>query len=323
MTACALYLLTSAQGQNLVLNGSFEEYNNCPTSFGQWTEVTGWTSPYNHSADYFNACAESVLCSVPFNNMGYQYAADGDAYMGLATYSTIADGFYREVIATELIQPLEPGVPVYISFMASPGGFGSSPINSAHWKARGPGTNFFIHLPTEWHDYLFPNSAAVEMSTVLEDTASWTTISGVFIPDSAYSYLAITGYFENEVCSASILDSTGVFPCAYSFIDNVSVSTTPTYCHNCSALIRPAVPEFLVSNPFAEFLTMSSVASDMNGTELMLLDLTGRICWYGSWPLGQPQWSLAVPGLPSGSYLLQWTKPKTFRKAMKVIHVSP
>jgi hypothetical protein len=321
--SCLFWACLQGQGQNLVPNGSFEEYDDCPTSYGQPDHVLGWTSPYNHSADYFNACAVGMPCSVPSNSLGYQDAADWVAYMGLATFSTLAGGYYREVIATELAQPLEPGVPVYISFMASPGGFGPSNVNSARWKARGPGMNFFTELPSDWHEYLFPNSAIVEMSAVLEDTSTWTTISGVYVPDSAYSFLAITGYFENDLCSASIWDSAGVLYGAYAYIDNVIISTSPTNYAELSGFAGSKDPELFVANPFAECLTITAIRQDMNGTELALLDMSGRSCWQGLWPLGQTKWTVPMSGLTAGPYMLQWTKPKTLRKAMRVIHVSP
>jgi hypothetical protein len=111
------------QGQNLVLNGSFEEYTECPPSFGYWANVVGWISPYTQSADYYNACASGTVSSVPQNTVGYQHPSEGDAYMGIITYSPAVP--YREVIATELTEALQPGVPTYVTYKVSSGGGGS------------------------------------------------------------------------------------------------------------------------------------------------------------------------------------------------------
>ena len=80
-----------------------------------WSMGTGdrLDQPIYRVSGLHNACAGGVVCSVPLNTCGYQYPANGNAYMGIITYSTLQGGLYREVIATELTEPLQPGVPVY------------------------------------------------------------------------------------------------------------------------------------------------------------------------------------------------------------------
>ena len=274
----ALFFGTAGLGtaQNLVLNGSFEEYTECPPSFDYWANVIGWTSPFTESADYYNACAGGVVCSVPFNTAGYQYPAHGQGYMGLFTWATLMGGYYREVIATQLLQPLQPGVPVYVSYKASPGGFGSNPNNSATLAAKGLGMNFFTTLPNDWQEYLFPNSAAVDMPTVLSDTSSWVTINGTYVPDSACSWLAITNFFENSFSQTQVLDE--IAPAnfrAYAFIDDVCVSQDPLFCSLGTGIDRNGSDQHgLFGNLFDGRLKLSA-SNTMCDAMLSLSDVQG------------------------------------------------
>ena len=92
----------SAQ-QNLVPNGSFEDYTICPTSPSQVYVAIGWNDPTNASSDYYNSCATLMsLVGIPTNQFGRQFAYDGNAYLGFATYD-ISYKNYREYINIKLI----------------------------------------------------------------------------------------------------------------------------------------------------------------------------------------------------------------------------
>ena len=320
------YLISATCGlaaQNLVPNPSFEQFTDCPFSFGQWAKVVDWISPYTESADYFNRCAGGDICSVPWNNFGYQEPSEGDAYMGFATF--IHDGpYYREVIATQLNEPLQVGVPVYLSFKASPGGFGSWDGNSARWKAKGPGIQFFNELPEDWQAYLYPNSAALDMSAMLEDTAIWQTVSGVYVPDSAYTQLVITNFFEDSLSSPMPLDDIGIFDVAYAFVDQVCVSYDPAYCSAWNG-IAPITSGWSISvqNPFNDWLDLYSTSPAVQGRGLRLVDTLGRTVWNGLWPNGVERWTIFLPDLAQGTFLLTSSVSGPELKPMKVVHVSP
>lgn len=309
-----------AHGQNLVPNGSFEEYTNCPTSFGQWVNVVGWTSPFTQSADYYNACASGEVCSVPFNTAGYQYPAHGNAYMGLITYATLMGGLYREVIATELAEPLQPGVPVYITYKVSPGGYGSNVNNSATWAAKGPGLIFFTALPTDWPNYLFPNAAAVEMPGVIADTATWTTISGMYVPDSAYQWLAIANFHENSLSQAQLLDSTAQSDWAYAFVDEVCVSVDPLYCSGGMSVDEHATSTPPLLGTLGDGRLRLRTDHDLRGSTLRLCTLQGALVWSSTWPTSDLLLDVPVPSLAQAVYLLTVNQPQGPTLALRLFH---
>jgi len=103
--------------ENLIPNGDFEEYSDCPTSIStpgdyQIEKCIGWYAPTLATPDYFNACA-SWPASVPNNIISYLYPQSGNAYMGVfndycfeTEQNLCNDGFWIEYIQTELSEPL-------------------------------------------------------------------------------------------------------------------------------------------------------------------------------------------------------------------------
>ena len=311
----------AAQG-NLVPNGSFEEYTTCPDYFSQWSRVVYWLSPYTQSSDYFNGCADGLICSVPLNQFGYQAPADGQAYMGLATYGQ-GDPTYREVIATELLTPLVIGVPVCVSFKAACGGYGSSQANSAAWKARGPGLRFFTELPTDWGALLYPNDAVVHMDTVLGDTADWVDISGTFVPDSAYRFLAITNFYADSLSWPQPLINGGGLPGAYAFVDDVRVSFDLQFCEATgvkpNGLLRAARA---YPQPCMNEFMLDVGGTLPNATAWTITDLDGREVLTGVLPTGASRASINTARLPAGIYLLQLQDKKVAFAALRIVKVS-
>jgi gliding motility-associated-like protein len=127
LSCCLTLLPLITQGQNLVPNPSFENYNNCPPTiggirFGAFPTVTDWVSvsPTGlNTPDYFHACGGNSA-GVPTNTFGWQPAHTGDAYGGL--YLVTNAGVYPdhgEYLQVQLSQPMQAGhtyaVSCYIS----------------------------------------------------------------------------------------------------------------------------------------------------------------------------------------------------------------
>lgn len=97
--------LGHADAQNLIPNGSFENYTSCPTGTGQISQAPNWF-PHtpNCTPDLYHACAFPGPMGVP--TMGDTiYAYDGDGMARIYLYSS----FGREFISTRLLDPLQAG----------------------------------------------------------------------------------------------------------------------------------------------------------------------------------------------------------------------
>lgn len=95
------------QAQNLVPNGSFEDYAVCPGSYSEHPSdfrVTSWRSISTGSPDYFNTCSEGEA-SVPYNWAGVSDAFDGHGYAGIYVWM-YQEKDYREYLHCKLNEPL-------------------------------------------------------------------------------------------------------------------------------------------------------------------------------------------------------------------------
>lgn len=92
--------------QNLVPNGSFEDYLVCPGGYSQSPgefRVNSWRALTMGSPDYFNSCSGGEA-AVPYNWAGISDAYDGFGYAGIYTWMTEKD--YREYLHCKLTEPL-------------------------------------------------------------------------------------------------------------------------------------------------------------------------------------------------------------------------
>ena len=117
---CFLFNTLIAQ-QNLVPNGSFEEYSECPETNdinnGQFEKAIGWWSPTMGTPDFFHRCNDTLnipsqgMVGVPNNFWGYQEAFHGDGYVGFLPYEWLDETgeiVGSEYIGTKLKNQLKP-----------------------------------------------------------------------------------------------------------------------------------------------------------------------------------------------------------------------
>lgn len=103
----AWLLHPALRAQNLVPNGSFEDYRVCPGSYSQDASefsAVSWRSINTGSPDYFNTCSEGEA-AVPYNWAGVSDPFDGYGYVGIYTWMDLAKN-YREYIHCKLSEPL-------------------------------------------------------------------------------------------------------------------------------------------------------------------------------------------------------------------------
>ena len=217
--------------QNLVPNPSFENYISCPTGNGNIYQCTNWKN-FGNSPDCFNACAPVPdIANVPHAFTGYQYAHTGVGMAGIVTWlnpTTGPDGpNYREFIGTHLLSQLIIGQKYYFSFYTNYSGYLKS------WKevsANKIGLRFCTVPSDSLHTCSINNLAHLFTDSILKDTVNWIRLSGSFIADSAYNYVALGNFFDDAHTDTL---SFGGAPfggeCSYYYIDDVCVSTDSIY----------------------------------------------------------------------------------------------
>ena len=244
---CApLFAQTIPESENLVPNGSFEEYNWCPYQDVQGgvdafyiTACKYWTMPTQGSSDYFNACStqydymlDRYLFSVPENYIGYQYARTGNAYAGLAYtdmyYPLETDNTYSEYIQVQLKEKLEKNKSYNLTFY----------ISNAFDNVCGNSIGAYfspieLDINTENHLDVTPHYQS-DLNFFFCDSVEWFKHEYKFIADGTEEYLIIgvfthllesqtSDYFGNIISGPNKDDYGAV---AYYYIDDVSLVET-------------------------------------------------------------------------------------------------
>lgn len=181
--------------QNLVPNHSFEDHSDCPDDYGQVDLCTGWSRSTNNNdpefhTEFLHACGSPTF-SAPTSTWGFQEPVEGDGYMALVTLAPAVMANYRENIYAELNRPLQIGKPYLVQLNIS------LTDNSKYAS-----NNFGVKLATT-PDFPINNVCQLAWPNVVTDTEEWTTISTIFIADSAYTHIAL-GNFKTDANTTSI-----------------------------------------------------------------------------------------------------------------------
>ena len=313
-------------GQNLVANGSFEDYSICPDNGGQLDYAIGW-EVNAYTPEYFNACASGSEVGVPTNIYGHQEAATGVAYAGIITYSE--DGLvpepelHREHFGRYLSEPLAPGIPVHLSFKVSPALFGQS-IVTTKWTCRGVGMRFTMGPLDPWNPLPPTNSAALYLEWPVLDTSAWLTVSGTFVPDSAYEYIIIGNFFSDSLSTPALVDSTGNFGVAYTYIDDICVSVDPGVCDVGSGLTESVnLINDIWPNPATDLVSIELKGSLVSPLIVELFDATGILVMRVPVQSGCTQLSISLAGLPVGLFYVKCVGSNLEPLSQPVLHTSP
>jgi hypothetical protein len=257
--------------QNLVPNPSFEEYTICPDGISQIKRASEW-SGYRITPDYHNACNTNSVVSVPYSLAGgFQEAKQGVAYVGYHQYSSNG---HTEALGVELTSPLEVGHEYYISYYVNRSKhYGGIAIAGNCWS-NGQGDRFSMtpytndspenEVPTDNLSHLFN-------ADLISDTLNWVHLISTFIADSAYSYMSIGNFYEQQYLNYECDLDYNVFT-AYYFVDCVCVTEDATDCdlllssrENLMEDIRiypnPFDSELIIDSPFNERISFCALYS--------------------------------------------------------------
>ena len=269
------------QGQNLVPNCSFEDVSHCPESqLGGIGGCKDWFSAgaYPSTPDYFTNCDGYFM--EPYNSMGFQFAATGKSYAGIAPW--IKDSTYnvvKEFIGTKLITPLAIGQRYFVSFKVS------FTVNIASDYAS---SKTGILFSTVKYDNAKPapikNFAHIYTNKIITDSTNWTTISGWFTADSAYQYISIGDFFDNaHTDTIKFYNSPYWADISYYYIDDVCVSLDSTKC-SCDSgdYVKENSPKLLILayyNMESKKITVEDFLPLNDKSVIRIFDITGRLLY--------------------------------------------
>ncbi|MCB0762128.1 MAG: T9SS type A sorting domain-containing protein [Flavobacteriales bacterium] len=319
--AFAVLNCTHASSQNLVPNGSFEEYIDCPTALDMLgTHCEGWFSSRG-TCDYFHACKSTWGVSVPSNLFGFQEALTGQGYAGFVNFET-ASVNYREHMSVELVDSMHQNEEYFVSFYVS-SAYEETWMNKA---SNGQGAYFTtVKHSSLWDEDPEDNpsplngNGVILNEAIISDTSSWVQLRGSFIADSSYTYLVLGAMlFDVDIDTISIEGNT-TYGSSYYYVDEVRVSTDSSYAWGLLPARIPSInsnPISIYPNPVSEHLKIQStdllemvVFFDMNGRKVKEEELKN-----------QTTSSVDVGDLPPGFYIVQLLKKDGSWHSKKMIN---
>lgn len=304
ITCLCFLALTRCEAQNLVPNPSFEEHEICPARSGFVSKPLHWDR-WDQDPDYFHACAGDLydtdtLLDVPWNGWSWQYAHEGDAYVGMACY--IGEDFH-ELVGAQLLQDLDVGHTYYVSYwvnLASEGSYWWS-----RWACNNQGVLFTMteHIWSgvtgDGPEFIPRNYAHVHNQEIVTDTAGWTLVSGSFVADSAYRYIVLGNFFRDSLTDTVHLNTEPSIA-AYYFYDAICVSPLPGECPVVTSIDRwpneVLRMQLLVGG---NWLWVGGAGSGSIGS---VFDAGGRLV--RQWAL-HPDAPLDISGLADGLYMVR------------------
>ncbi len=212
------FLLCS--GVNMVPNGDFENYFQCPPAFSYLQNAQPW---FGWSSEFYHACAPGNSgVSVPANFIGTQSPFNGSGYGGCYVYFPTGNGTNsnREYLTTPLVAPLIAGQSYAVSFRVSR-------ADGCSYAAAEVGAYFSVGDITNLPSYFAVTPQVVNPSTnILSSATNWTLISGTFTATGGEDTL-ILGNFRTDANTTAQLVGFGI-TAAYYYFDAVKVTALCT-----------------------------------------------------------------------------------------------
>jgi outer membrane protein OmpA-like peptidoglycan-associated protein len=278
ITIAFLFALQAAAiAQNLVPDGSFEQYLDCPHDYG--TVRLGilrhwWATPNNCTPDYFHQCGKNDF-STEKNTCGGLPPQEGKGYVGLIIRTgegkNQADLYYREAIQTELLEPLRPNARYVVRFYVARSEY-------SNYAAGNIGALLTPH-PIEisaLKDY----PAQVRHPEIITST-HWVKIEDTIVAQGGERYLTIgefSRYEQRKILPLQVAPKYSKrfsYSRAYYFIDKVSVEFLDELNASREMLLtRKAPSTYIISPDFGEIqvgkpVVLTGVKFAYNQAELL------------------------------------------------------
>lgn len=288
---CFFCFWVSVNAQNLIYNGSFEEYYSCPVSNDlgndQLELAKGWWKPTQGTSDYFNAC-NTTYVSVPSNFWGYQPAQDGQGYIGLVPFDTNIQSDYLvlEYVQTKLNSKLKPCTKYNFTMFVSL-------ANLSKYAVGDLSIMFSEHQLNESTDSVISISPQlINDSNPITDTLEWVEINFDYVASGFETFLTI-GYKGSSFIGDTVLiqDINPGYIYSYYYIDNVSlfqVGNVPLEECNIGEISLPnvitpnndGINDFLDIHNYSHLEPIVKIVNRWGNT-VAILD-SGNLVWTGT-----------------------------------------
>ncbi len=224
----------------------------------------------------------------------------------------------NEFIGAGLLAPLIPGEPVSLSFSIAVAGFG--------WHELSPGISangISIWFSTQAGYAELPGWAALTYWDVPTDTSSWIHVSGLFVPDSAYTRVLVGVPFTAGLLQSVVLNSTSLNENAYLYIDDVCVSYGTDYCGSTALVVGERAARGTISlhpDPCTDLLYVTGLDPASSTVNVRISDATGRCIYQGREYPRSGSFMLQASGWPTGPLILRLSSDEFGSRGFRFLH---
>jgi hypothetical protein len=302
------YFVAKQQAQNLIQNGSFENYTNIDCTYGGFDNGN---PPNNHvldnwygyqTPDYYNAICNALgWFNAPDNYFGFNQTKNGNAYAGLVVYAR--GGYDKEYIYQQLSQPLQSGQVYCLSFY----------VNRADrftYAIKNIGALFTNSLPSTSN--IFEINAipqVVHTGGFISDTTQWTEIQGCFTANGGEQYITIGNFTSNFNTDTLNTNSTNLVSgregVSYYYIDDVTLIDQSTVGIN--ELDEENNFE-IYPNPTNSILNIKSNNQQLQNATIEIKNSLGQLVYFDVYAH-----QIKISDLPTGIYFITLNHKETKR----------
>ena len=302
------FIALNSNAQNLVINPSFENTIPCWIfiNLGTWQmQCTNWYSASGGSPDYFSETYDPLCYAspVPLNQVGFQYARTGVAYVGIGVFTEHITPNHinrREYIGGELSDTLKQGHEYCVSFYVSV---------AEEFKYVVDGIGLYLSVDSAVDYTINTNLSFVPQienpsGNIIYDTLNWVQISGTYIANGGEKYLTI-GNFKDDantmVDSVNLSASLGAHE-AYFFIDDVSVIDCTVGINEVNDNLSSGK---LYPNPAHTVVYYENVLGEDESGKIKLMDMLGKKIKEYNLKSGVNRITIPVSDLAKGMYMVK------------------
>lgn len=181
--------------QNLVPNGSFEEYDACPGDYSQDPKefrVKHWFSASAGTPDYFNSCSNGEA-DVPHNWAGVSDPYEGAGYAGI--YMWMANGTnYREYLQVELSDSLMKDTLYHLEFHYKLSSYSKYSIDRIGLLL----SDSLIRLSRDRVFSIAPTLSVIRDSALTLETGLWEEAKILYKASGGEKFLVIGNFFDDR-----------------------------------------------------------------------------------------------------------------------------
>ena len=190
---------TQSYSQNLVVNNSFENQNECPSRVDDFSNAIGWNTPMKRDTpDYFSKCGRGKFNSLPKNEFGRQEAFEGKCYVGIVhtmTFgnerNTVRESPLREYIQGSFASELMAGKYYKIRIKVSTAERSTHFINSLNMSFSKR------ILKQKRSDLLKVKKLAILKPIESQDRDKWVSFEGVFQASGGENYFQVGNMIQS------------------------------------------------------------------------------------------------------------------------------